>query len=45
MTPVASKGLVSSPLNEQIISGLLGSVALTALVAVCLTLYGLKAQK
>ena len=45
MTPVASNGLVSSPLNEQIISALLGSVALTALIAVCLTLYGIKAQK
>ena len=45
MTPVASNGLVSTPINEQLISVLLGSVAVTALTAVCFTIYGIKTER
>jgi len=43
MTPVASAGRQGSALDETIVSFLLISVAVTAVLAVVLTLYGLRA--
>ena len=43
MTPVASAGRQGSTLDEAIVSFLLISVAVTALLAVGLTLWGLRA--
>ena len=44
MTPVASAGRQGSTLDEAIVSFLLISVAVTALLAVGLTLWGLRAR-
>ena len=44
MTPVASAGRQGSALDEAIVSFLLISVAVTAVLAVCLTIYGLRAR-
>ena len=44
MTPVASAGRQGSALDEAIVSFLLISVAVTAVLAVGLTLYGLRAR-
>ena len=44
MTPVASAGRQGSSLDEAIVSFLLISVAVTAVLAVVLTLYGLRAR-
>jgi len=44
MTPVASAGRQGSALDEAIVSFLLISVAVTAVLAVGLTIYGLRAR-
>ena len=44
MTPVASAGRQGAALDEAIVSFLLISVAVTAVLAVGLTLYGLRGR-
>lgn len=42
MTPVASAGLEGAALPEAVVSGLLGTAAIVSLVAVALSLWGLR---